>query len=643
MKHFINYFLSSLFLFIGTKSAATTAEKNTLTQTRQHTEEIVYPRSYSEANNTHTIIYNLAIDTLSNNNCSCKSSIVTDILISGSSDQYNQLFNEIKKKNGKCKEDIIDAFTDTVQNQKLPKECFEDENKDHPVCSNMLQHMKIIERRFLQIVQLIYGEESIDEETKSTFCFTCLVNQDSDNTALKEFLYDIQNRSGSCLELNPGEEKLVRAGNYDSPDLYTIKREPDGSYSVILNLQFSADQSYDGPVPINEVPSYYMNKVKQCIKKANQKMLGPNGEKLNIVINTNEVNQNICEQNIKKILIVSKQHRTNSVKYASNIECEAITHEILHLIGLVDEYKDKHNCRVPVEDSIMSYHLNRWNRVFDSGESKSLLNPGHFYSILYGHCKEKNESINTCFKLAYEKNCSQQDYITMDNCALENKMKTAQPELEKLLYLANKKKGTEIVPLLTTAYNSNNPAVKKEAVNIMLRQENPDMSFLLHVMATGTPDIQSKVLDNTFSMENQQPLLRAAYDSNDSVIREKAVTISLRQENLDIPFSLHVMATGTLDMKRNLLLHTFIVRNLDVLLEAAYNSSDPDLQKIVKVQLLIALSSEEEADWLRLKKIIKESSPDFIEVILQYAKYLGMTEKVRKIETEITQNSSLNP
>ena len=238
----------------------------------------------------------------------------------------------------------------------------------------------------------------------------------------------------------------IGTGLYSS---YTIKRERDGSYSIPLVLNFHPTEDYNGPVPQDKVPEYYMNKVQKCMDQANQKMLGPNGEKLNINIQApTRQNKDDCNrENAIQIAIGPLGIRGHAKKYEPNFDCPTITHEVLHLLGLCDEYmetaigfyvnsetgkvksrtldnmaenkklmsdksyefKPDYNCRIIQDNSIMSFHQERWMNVYDLKTDESLLDPGHFNSVLYGDC-DINKSFNDCSQLAYEnsfikKNC----------------------------------------------------------------------------------------------------------------------------------------------------------------------------------------------------------------------------------------------
>ena len=94
--------------------------------------------------------------------------------------------------------------------------------------------------------------------------------------------------------------------------------------------------------------------------------------------------------------------RQNSATYTPATDCATLLHEVLHLLGLVDEYKEAateipdpvtgknrpvdFQCRpLGPPDSIMSSHFSAvWNLPTSGG---SILKPAHYRFIMYPNCK----------------------------------------------------------------------------------------------------------------------------------------------------------------------------------------------------------------------------------------------------------------
>ena len=377
---------------------------------------------------------------LTNNKCppDCR----TIHLNNGSQNEFNKLLPLIKKQKSSCLKSIITNMAEQLQYNRPPARC--EKNKNHPVCKNMSENYRLFKDRLLRLTEWVYGE-SARSQTEAKLCLDCsrFADQDGGKMPDPKTLEDLWPEARNCEEIPPGKWKRVSAGTGLSRE-YIIRRDKDGGYSAVLNLQFVAAKDYKGPVPPEHVSAYYRDHIRRCLKKTNQKMTGPNNEKLRIVLAENPPGKSSCPESEKRIEIGHPQTLSNDRKYASDIDCPTVTHEILHQTGLCDEYLisrrgyiidtatgsiveeveniynaklsagqavyKKFDCRLTRDNSIMSNQYVRWDNVFDKKTENSLLTPRQFKAVLYGDCKNKNQSFNECSKLAYknsfeDKNC----------------------------------------------------------------------------------------------------------------------------------------------------------------------------------------------------------------------------------------------
>ena len=355
-----------------------------------------------------------------NSDCVGSCAYVGAIIVHGSQKQYSQLYNKAK-------------------------------NKNHPVCKSMSKDIDTIRGRISKVAELAYGPDVLKNTEAKASCLDCANKLNNEDEFLNTFsdLISEMNEQSQCYNLKSDEEKKVFSGTGLDKD-YSLKRDDDGIYSVPLNLQFVADEDYNGEIEPDKVPEHFMNEVQKCINKANEKMLGPNGEQLKIVIHGNERECQVGRP--KKIKIGSTDYRSNSKKYESDIDCPTIVHEVLHLLGLCDEYAEQSmgfymnseteekktkllnsikdnkelmnnekyrfklafDCRTTViGDSIMSHQYDRWHHVFKRNDYSSLLTPGQFNAILYGTCEKKNKLFNECSQLAYQNSVDTSDVDCM--------------------------------------------------------------------------------------------------------------------------------------------------------------------------------------------------------------------------------------
>ena len=436
---------------------------------RKTAERILYPARYHPfLNNLDSHFFQTVLEeNLECGECGDRQSVAVR---GASPTQYQQLLGKLKEQDKNCIEDILSDMTEWLDSQKFPKPCLKKENKNHSVCRNMKREIGVIQSRISDLMELAYGPEATAVTEAGSSCEEC-AGQGGDEDRLSPFqnLAGFLRDSGNCLDINPGEEKTVHPAESDAnASPYVLKRDPDGGYSIDFPIEFSIDEDYDGPYPKEKAPDRYREIIQKCLKEAGEMMFGPKGERLTISISRprSPKNQNGAKGQCPKgktkarhIAIGSKDHRSDAYKYESDIDCEVITHEILHLTGLCDEYKEQargfymdpetenvvgasfgkntieransvgyqfkpaYDCRVTTKNSIMSNPWERWNNVRE-GQNKSLLTPGQFQSILYGGCSEKNGLFNECSRLAYQS--SQTDgeecFKTKRRCERENGM-----------------------------------------------------------------------------------------------------------------------------------------------------------------------------------------------------------------------------
>ena len=398
---------------------------------------ILYPEEYKPIGSAQAY-FKTAMDLLQKECLNqCNNNTVPIALLNGTDEEYAQLYDKIKNKSDICQKNLLERIEKKLGKITMPEPCLKMENKNHIVCETISQHVQTIQTRIFALTELTYGFDAL-KHSVITFCFECkFLGRTDENTNFIKLIKHLEDQV-QCSPLEPGQQKRVYADTSPSGnESYNLKREADGSYSVDFNLKFSASGDYDGTVPSEHVHEHYTHEVQKCMDTANQKLLGPNGEKLKIIINKSKsgTNDTCVSRNTKNILIGPKTYRSNPQKYASNIDCPTITHEILHFLGLCDEYEEKqvghytdpltgeiasvadlhklpktttlnitpaYDCRIIKENSIMSYQQERWDNVFKSNTDLSLLTTEQFNAILYGSCEEKNKTFNKCSQLAYQ-------------------------------------------------------------------------------------------------------------------------------------------------------------------------------------------------------------------------------------------------
>ena len=420
---------------------------------------ILYPHSYTvlseQSEKTANRLFQNGVRSLSEKNCrkAC-SEDTADALTQLPKRLYRELLEKIKKRGPHCLRNALDSIlANLAVLWSMPKACTNKENKNHAVCKTMLKDIEDLQNRIADLSEAAYGTDRDSAMEAAAPCFSCSLEGD-EKTTISPFLRTYENweEAESCYSLNPGEEKPLHSGEPMRAS-YILKRDSKGDYSISFPLEFAAAEDYDGPVPADDVPGEYRKKVQSCLKEADENLKGPQGEKLKLFVKKpekpsrktskdySEKKCKLSDQGKTVIFIGAAEKRSNSGKYASDIVCSTIVHEILHLAGLCDEYREKksgfwtdpesgevivadfgwdkmkekpegavfqaaYDCRLTAELSIMGNDRKIWKAVKD-GNSPSLLTPGQFQKLLFGQCSGKNKLFNECSRLAYQS--SQED------------------------------------------------------------------------------------------------------------------------------------------------------------------------------------------------------------------------------------------
>lgn len=137
-----------------------------------------------------------------------------------------------------------------------------------------------------------------------------------------------------CSELAEGESRLVPGdGYYDGERL--VKRLAGNRYQVMVNLNFVT-------VSGSMTPKLMLQRVQGCLAQAAPALRGPGGAMMEIIPLTESLMHDIPASLRPKpapaISIVDNDPQAFSTQYPSDISCSTIIHEVLHILGLADEY-----------------------------------------------------------------------------------------------------------------------------------------------------------------------------------------------------------------------------------------------------------------------------------------------------------------
>lgn len=222
---------------------------------------------------------------------------------------------------------LLDASLAPNQCETHPKEC---EERNRSV------------QKVIGILSSIDGLKPFFSKT-SELVASCQLNSEQTNEELNALLSALE-ALNSCISLKADESAIVRGDQGSGVDSrYVLSMLPavkgKAAFRVTINPEFAReDAEFD--VGINK---YYSDKARKCLANVQDKLIGPNGERLEIKLYDDVKN----ETSIKnapppkvRVEIAKSEIRDHSKKWSPNSDCSTIIHELFHLIGLADEYEE---------------------------------------------------------------------------------------------------------------------------------------------------------------------------------------------------------------------------------------------------------------------------------------------------------------
>ncbi|MBY0518686.1 MAG: hypothetical protein K2P81_17380 [Bacteriovoracaceae bacterium] len=235
--------------------------------------------------------------------------------------------------------------------EEFQKYCQENSSK---LCKEMEERKKLSDKNLRDLFALTYGDLG---KRFVTECDDCL---DSPAKSLQQLINKVKEakEAVTCIDLKVGEAKVVSSFDGAPAGLsgnYSLKKRADGGFDVKVGMNVVSDGAFG--VSADEM----LQRVQKCISEVTPYMKGANGNILNLqVLSGKELSQIPASERprLNNISIQGPNTRSNSGSYEANVDCPTITHEVLHLLGLCDEYDgtgDGYTCRAaPKVASIMS-------------------------------------------------------------------------------------------------------------------------------------------------------------------------------------------------------------------------------------------------------------------------------------------------
>ena len=186
---------------------------------------------------------------------------------------------------------------------------------------------------------------------------------------LLQMLEDTQSVT-NCSPLQEGQWRRVsHTSPYGSRMRYSMLRQ-DGQVRIALNVEFQ-ERSYDSEDGLNArvSPAAMMHRVRGCLQATQGLIRNADGEPLVFdLLTPAEVDNLPAHFRPDKSTITidrTKEFRSNSTNYSAVANCPTLVHEVMHLLGLCDEYpgeSDGKLCRsVPGENTMMNETFEAFN------------------------------------------------------------------------------------------------------------------------------------------------------------------------------------------------------------------------------------------------------------------------------------------
>lgn len=220
--------------------------------------------------------------------------------------------------------------------------------------ASIIEKMRLLLLFFFILTRISFAQE-LEEVVKNALPVLNSPSPDfvaCDEVPLPNSLFEVNSvitkPQRGCEPLQPGRHRLMTRDRYQSGN-YVLRNLGGGRYAAVLNLDF-----VPGPGASQELVESMKARTMNCIRS-----LGPHmrngGERLEIqIISPSDRLENNFPRPAKNEIKVTNQpsdYRGDAANYGSNFTCRTIGHELLHLLGLCDEYhegiKETHSTTTP--------------------------------------------------------------------------------------------------------------------------------------------------------------------------------------------------------------------------------------------------------------------------------------------------------
>lgn len=230
-----------------------------------------------------------------------------------------------------CLEDFLERYMVERLKKEAPSKSSFCQTFD---CAVTRQREALFQDNYLGLIDHHFGDGATQVVCES------IPEYDSEVSDIKSLLSNL-NEVNQCSPLEPGEVKVVNDYNTTGVKMrYALKRETPQRLKANVVIDFKAQEG-------NTVtPDELLKKTQACLDVSSSYFTSPSGERMDVEVLSPDEAQSLPlneKPALNTVRIGEAGMRSNSGEYAEDAGCGTITHEVLHLMGLCDEYEERLN------------------------------------------------------------------------------------------------------------------------------------------------------------------------------------------------------------------------------------------------------------------------------------------------------------
>lgn len=185
------------------------------------------------------------------------------------------------------------------------------------------------------------------------FATTLLADQvamSNDSSTSSVAMTSVEEQKIECTDLKPGQSRVIAEENFTAPRhtprLYRMARDKGNPKQYDIDLNYVFDPK--------EKNQEYLSKTKKCFEDYGKLLKDDTGTQLKFNFFSDPSNHEVPLKTVKILGPFGEKAWPMDYQWPEDLECPLIIHEVLHVTGLVDEYKVSECSNVGPRDSIMN-------------------------------------------------------------------------------------------------------------------------------------------------------------------------------------------------------------------------------------------------------------------------------------------------